>query len=163
MAALPGQFALTNPNTGEAFVFQYFPTGIDLESRANWNPRDTTIGVQPIDYANTAPLRITVDELLLDRSDTNISIESDLRRLLAFMAEDSKLGRPPTLVVIWGVWQETVVLESVFIKQKLFTLEGDPVRAYLSLTLIEFQEDGTNTSVKINDNDNDSGSGIGDF
>jgi hypothetical protein len=156
-----GKFALVNPNTGESFVFQYFPAGIDLDSRTNWNPRDITIGVQPLDYANTAPLRVQVDELLLDRSDTNLSIKSDLKRLLYFQQEDDQLGRPPTLNVIWGEWQETVVLESVFIKQTLFTPDGDPVRAYLRLTLLGFQEDGTNTSVKINDTDG--GSGIGDF
>jgi hypothetical protein len=145
MTAQRGNFSLTNVHNGDTCLFQYFPTGINLESRVNWSAQDTTIGVKPLSYSNAEPLRVTIDELLIDRSVTNESIEQDIKRLLRFQKE-TKEGRPPTLYVVWGNWQEVVVLEEVNIKQTFFTSDGDPIRAYLSITLLEMQDVGTNTS-----------------
>lgn len=148
MTTPAGKFALVNVETGESFVFQYFPTSIHANSRTNWTPQDVTTGVQPLFYQNTAPRSLSIDRLLLDRSDTNQSVRSDLARLLYFQEETGK-GRPPSLFAVWGEYQELVVLEEVDYEQDFFTPDGDPVRAWVSLRMLEIQESGESTSVKI--------------
>lgn len=154
MTTPAGKFALVNVETGESFVFKYFPTKINTNRRTNWQPQDVTTGVQPLFYQNIEPRRLSIDRLLLDRSDTNQSVKSDLTRLLYFQDETDK-GRPPSLFAVWGEYQELVVLEEVDYEQDFFTPEGDPIRAWVSLHLLEIQEAGVNTDSKIVDVDDE--------
>jgi hypothetical protein len=139
-------------------VFDYFPREIAKNSIANWESQNVTIGVKPLFYANREPMRLTVDELLIDKTDTNESIRPELDALQALQEEwinarsDNgalathgnrnfpDLGRPPLLLVIYGNFQGRFVLTELTIKEVLFTPDGNPLRAFVSLTLLEVQQ-----------------------
>jgi len=158
------RFVLINLEGGESFVFQFFPREIETHGRANWEPQDVTIGKRPIFYANTDGERISIQEVYLDRSDTNESIAPDIKALNALRAEVPGLGRPPALLAAWGDESYRCVLEEVSARRTFFAPGGEPLRASVSLQLIELQDEQEAVDVVVKDpSDTDSGSGIGDF
>jgi len=141
-------FVLIKLEGGESFVFQLFPAEIQTTARVNWEPQDTTIGMKPIFYANRDGIRISVPEVWFDKTDTNESIAPDIDALHALRNENPRTGRPPTLRASWGDEGYRCVLEEVTISRKMFSGDGLPLRASVSLQLLELQnerEDVTST------------------
>jgi phage protein U len=144
----PGRSRRVNPTLGKflvvvldgpgSYVFDYFPTEIRTNSRANWSAQDTIHGVKPLQYANREPKRINVDDLWLDGTLKNRSIRQDIQELLS-LQEETERGTPPILGVVYGDYQQRVVLEEIDIRETLFLRPGEPSRALVSLTLIEVQ------------------------
>ena len=155
-------FTLINLEGGESFVFQFFPREIQTSGRSNWEAQDTTIGVRPLFYANRDGERISIPEVYLDGTDDNQSIEPEIRALQALRAEVPKLGRPPALLAAWGDEHYRCVLEEVSVTRNFFSPEGNPLRATVSLQLLELQKEREAVEVVIRDVD-EGGSGIGDF
>jgi hypothetical protein len=153
---------LINLEGGGSFFFDYFPREIQTTDRANWEPQDTTIGTKPLFYGNSDPRRISIPELLLDRSKSSESIKQDIVVLLALKQEIPKLGRPPALLAIWGDEEHRCVLEEVTITRNWFSAEGNPERAKVSLQLLQLQEERESVDVVVRD-DIDVESGIGSF
>jgi phage protein U len=136
-----GRFVLVNLCAGGSFVFDYFPSpSLDLSRRANWHEQDTTIGTRPLFYFNREPRVTDVREVWLDRTDTNESITPQIEALLALQDEVCE-GTPPPLLAIWGDRQERVVLEEVRVEEHKHHPTGYPIRARVSLTLKEVQDD----------------------
>lgn len=157
-------FTLINLEGGESFVFPLFPAEIETTGRSNWEPQDITIGTKPIFYANREGQRISVPEVWLDGTDNNESIEPDIRSLNALRDEGPKTGRPPALLAAWGDEHYRCVLEEVTIVRKFFSPGGNPLRAAVSLQLLEFQPEREAVEVVIKDvSVGETGSGIGDF
>lgn len=129
---------------GRTVIFEYFPSSITKNSRANWETQNVTIGVKPLMYANREPLRITIDELLIESYDAQTSIQPQIDALLSLQAEKmqpgEQTGAPPILLVIYGDYQQTVVLEEVTIKESFFTRDATLIRAYVILTLVEINK-----------------------
>lgn len=140
-----GEFILIVLNKAGTFVFDYafgsFPQTIEQTGRANWNTQDVTIGAKPLFYANREPLRINVPELWLDSTETNESLRPQISALLALQVERYDTGVPPVLLAAWGDHQERVVLEEVTIEETFFSPEGNPLRARVSLSLVEIQDE----------------------
>lgn len=135
-----GKFLLIVLDGPGAYVFEYFPTEIKTNSRANWSAQDTIHGVKPLQYINREPRRISVDDLWLDGTLKNRSIRRDIKELLA-LQEETERGTPPILGVVYGDYQQRVVLEEIDIRETLFLRPGEPVRALVSMTLVEVQAD----------------------
>ncbi|HKO43329.1 MAG TPA: hypothetical protein VJU84_08565 [Pyrinomonadaceae bacterium] len=157
------RFVLINLEGGESFVFQFFPREIETHGRANWEPQDVTIGTRPIFYANSDGHRISVQEVYLDRTDSNESIAPDIKALNAMRAEVQALGRPPALLAAWGDESYRCVLEDVSVRRTMFAPGGEPLRASVSMQLLELQDEREAVDVVVTDPPEDSGSGIGDF
>lgn len=163
-AAKRWAFVLINLEGAGSFFFDFFPKEIQTTGRVTWEPQDVTIGVKPLFYANRDPRRISVPEVVLDRTDTLESIKRDIENLEALQAEDPKLGRPPALLAIWGDEQFRCVLEEVTINRKWFSAEGNAQRAMVSLQLLELQEERSESvEVIVRDVDAAGESGIGNF
>jgi hypothetical protein len=156
---------LINLEGAGRFFFDVFPKDINTTNHANWEPQDITIGTKPLFYANREPKKISIPEVVLDRTKTQESIKDDIANLEALQSEDPTLGRPPALLAIWGDEQYRCVLEEVTINRKWFSPEGNPQRASVSLQLLELQEERESVDVVVRDDvgPEDSGSGIGDF
>jgi hypothetical protein len=141
----PGKFQLVNLEGAGSFVFKFFPSTNRSDDRANWEAQDTTIGTKPLFYANREPRRLTFDELWLDVSDGFAAFDSiteDLKSLRALQTESRKTGAPPALLAIWGDRQERVVLEQLTVEEQFpFARNGNPMRAKVSLQLLELQQD----------------------
>jgi hypothetical protein len=125
--------------------FRRFPPGIETNVRANWQPQEVTVGTKPLYFANRDPRQIRFDELLLD-SDTGESITPDINALLLLAEEVEGLGRPPALLAQWGDRQERCVLNDMTILEQFFLGDGTPIRARVSLTLLQFQDDAPPTA-----------------
>lgn len=140
--ALSGKFVLINLCGGGVFEFDFFPSPpIDHGRRANWPEQDTTTGTKPLFYSNREPRILTVNEVWLDKTDTNESIKPQEVALYALQDESCE-GTPPPLLAVWGDWQQRVVLEEVRFEEVFHRPDGAPLRARVSLTLKELQEDG---------------------
>jgi len=133
------KFALIHLEGPGTFIFQFFPKEIQTSRRSLWEQQEITIGTKPILYANREAKQIQVDELWLDSTETNQSIAPDIAALYALQDENPKLGRPPALLAIWGDRQERCVLEQVTVVESFFTPTGEPLRARVSLQLLELQ------------------------
>lgn len=135
----PGKFALINLTAAGVFVFKFFPQRVSTVRHANWAQQDVTIGTKPIYYSNRDPKKITLEELWLDNSGTTgESIAPDIAGLFALLDETDN-GSPPKLLANWGDRQEQVVLENVTIEEQFFAPAGFPLRAKVSLELLEVQ------------------------
>lgn len=150
-------FTLVNVYKHESWEFSYFPTEIETASEANWEPQSTTIGVKPLFFSNREPISLTVNDLLLDGSLSGTSITPQIKRLRALQEETAK-GTPATLIALWGDRQETVVLKTLTIREDFFAPEGFPLRARVSLTFLQVQEQ-VNVNIVEDDDAGDMGSG----
>jgi hypothetical protein len=146
-----GQFVLVNLEGPGTYQFGFFPAELQTSSRVLWEPQEVTIGTKPLFYGNRDPKRITVDEAWLDGTRTGESISPDIEALQALQLEIVKLGRPPALLAIWGERQQRCVLEDLTIREQFFSNDGNPLRARVSLQLVELQEEGTAVGVSLID------------
>jgi hypothetical protein len=145
-------FQLVNLEGSGAFVFHYFPRVITMETRANWSPQNVTSGVKPLYFGNREPMRLSFEEMWLDKTTLRQSIESEIAALQALQAETER-GTPPALQAIWGERAVRCVLEDLRIEIQLFdTDDGFPLRARVSMALLQLQENGF-SNVRILDDD----------
>ena len=143
-----GSFQLIDILSDFAFEFPFFPEQIRTQDRANWEQQETTIGVKPLFYANSDPMRISVQDLYLDNTDTNTSLKPDLDLLRLFKTELEEGGPPPPMLAIWGDHELRCVLEDLTIEQMYFSEAGNCLRAKISMELVELQPDGEVTTVQ---------------
>ena len=134
-------FRLVNLEGADGFTFKHFPSGIESSARANWQAQDVTVGTKPLYYGSREPRQIRLDDLWLDNTDTGDSVTPDIETLFRLMEEVEGKGRPPALLAMWGDRQERCVLTDLTVFEQFFLFEGTPIRARVSLTLLQFQED----------------------
>lgn len=158
-----GQFVLVNLEGPGSFVFDFFPAEIQTSRRAAWEPQEVTIGTKPLFYGNRDPKRIVVNEVWLDRTALNESIEPEIRALFALQDEIPKLGRPPALQAIWGDRSERCILEEVVINEQWFSPKGEPQRATVTLHLLELQPERESVDVVVRDVEAESFNPLGNF
>lgn len=137
MRKVADYIALVNLNSGGAWVFQFFPSSISTDDRANWEAANISTGTKPLIYANREAQRIEINDVWLDSSETDESLKQDIEGLRDLMKQSSGGTPPPLLSFICGDWQQKVVLESLRTERQLFDRQGRTIRARVSLTLIE--------------------------
>lgn len=141
---------LVNLEDQGVFLFQYFPASLQTSDRTNWEPQNVTVGTKPLFYANREPREIEFPELWFDNTDTNESLTPLLKELRALMDEIPDKGMPPALLASWGDRSERCVIESLTIEENFFTPDGEPIRAKVSLRLMQLQPDyGEATGVRV--------------
>jgi Contractile injection system tube protein len=145
------RFQLIDLGSDFAFEFPFFPENIRMNGRANWEPQNTTIGVKPLFYGNCEPMRISVQDLHLDSTETATSLKPDLDLLRLFKTELEEGGPPPAMMAIWGDHNERCVLEELTIEQILFDDQGNCIRAKIGIELIELQPEGEASTVTVID------------
>jgi hypothetical protein len=139
-AQAKGKFILIPLGGPGAFIFDFFPTApITHSRRANWPEQDITTGTKPLFYMNKEPREEGVQEVWLDKSDTNESITPQIEHLFAMQVEIQD-GTPPPVLVIYGDRQDRRVLEEIHVEEMLHAPAGHPVRAKVTLTFKELQE-----------------------
>jgi hypothetical protein len=139
-------FVLIHLEGANSFVFEFFPKEIQSTDRSNWEVQDISRGVKPLFYANSEPRRIQVPELVLDGTRTNEVINDQIDALRLLKTEVASLGRPPALLAVWGDRQQRCVMEECTVTETFFTPGGNPLRARVSLQLVELQEENAAVS-----------------
>jgi hypothetical protein len=139
-----GEFHIVCVYRNESFVFMvgkrsHFPAKIQTEDQAYWEAQNTTIGIKPLFYSNRDPRRTTIDELYLDSTASGESLTPTIERL-RFLMEETDEGNPSLLLVLWGDRQETAVLTKLTIIETFFARNGNPLRAQVSLELLQVKE-----------------------
>lgn len=138
-----GKFIVIALGGPGVFVFDWFPSpspGISLNRRANWEEQNVTTGTKPLFYMNRDPRRLDVQEVWLDKTDSNESITPQIERLMS-MQDEVNNGTPPPCVVLWGDRQERSVLEDIRIEEVFHHTSGYPMRARVTLSFKELQKD----------------------
>ncbi|MET0623100.1 MAG: hypothetical protein ABW250_08995 [Pyrinomonadaceae bacterium] len=147
-------FVLINLEGASDVSFRRFPTGIETSVRVNWQAQDVTVGTKPLYFANREPRQLRFDDLLLDSTETGESITPEIDSLMMLTQEVEGLGRPPVLLAQWGDRQERCVLADATISEQFFLGDGTPIRARVSLTLLQFQDDAPPaTSRRVRENE----------
>lgn len=133
-----------------SFEFPFFPNEITSEDGANWEPQPTANGKKPLFYANGEPGTLTFPELWLDNTRTGLSLTPTIIELKSFtLDEQDDRGAPPALLAVWGDEKLRCVLKRASITRNYFDTSGNPLRAKVSLDLMEIQDEGEFTGVNV--------------
>ncbi len=154
--------ALINLESGDAWVFQFFPERHSSDDRANWYPQDVSRGTKPLMYANREPQRIIMNNVLLDATDTGQSLTEEIEELRSLLSETDH-GTPPTLRLICGDWQRRVVLEDLGVETEMSDRDGKPLRVRLNMTFVEHTLIERVTSRTVEPGEEDSFNPMGNF
>ena len=127
-----------------------FPNEISSDDRTNWEAAEVAGGVKPLAFANVEAQKITIEEVTLDNTRTNQSVEPTIEKLRSWMRSSAATGSPPPLQIITTGWQQRCVLSGLTVKRAFFTKPGVCIRAYLSLTFDELQSGGLQADVTPN-------------
>lgn len=134
-----GQLTIINLTGGGTFVFKRFPAEIGTEDAANWETIDVSGGTKPLFFGNNEPQEVTIEDVMIDNTDTNQSIEPELEQLRALMQPSGNSGTPPALQIMTAGFKQRVVLKGLRIARNFFTPAGVAIRAQLGLTFTEVQ------------------------
>ena len=134
---MPEPLTLISLTTNSVIEFARFPPQVETEDEANWEEQDVPSRMKPLVYANRNAGTITIDDLLLDKSDTNQSVSSEINQLRGLMEE--KDGAPPPLQIICGTWWRRVALQSLRVRMERFTSAGVCIRARVSMVFKQLQ------------------------
>jgi nucleoid-associated protein YgaU len=97
------------------------------------------LSTQPIQYVNGNNETLTA-ELLVDTSDTLEDVRKRYTdRLRSLMDIDRELHAPPIVQLVWGDDLFRGVVQSLGITFTLFAPDGTPLRAALSLAMMEYR------------------------
>lgn len=125
---------------GGEIEFRFNPTEYQLQKGNNF-AEIAIPGLEspPIQFVRGNSEVLTV-ELLADTSDTLKDVrEVYVNRLRDLLRINRELHAPPIVSFVWGKQTFRGVIESLNITYTLFTFEGVPLRAKLSLTLKEYR------------------------
>ena len=130
---------ITNLTTGELIPAMFNPGEYSLDLGNTF----AEIGIPglrtpPIQYVrgNSRSLKM---ELFFDTSDRREDVRSRTRQITALLENDPTIHAPPILLFSWGGMNFKAVLESVGQRFTLFTEDGTPVRATLTVSFKEYE------------------------
>jgi hypothetical protein len=129
------------PPAGPPFVVQFNPETFAIANEIDYEPVQPPPGDDGSEakFKNIKP-RTFDFEFLLDGTGANGEKREVLAQIELFKLTVSfygKIHRPRFLVLLWGSFIATCVLESFTITYKLFRPDGTPLRAVLSATFRE--------------------------
>jgi LysM repeat protein len=138
---VPAFLQIVQPRVPDSIIpFRFNPTEYRL-SKSNNFAEIPIPGLQapPIQFIRGSAERLST-ELLLDTSDILLDVRLVyVNRLRALLDIDSSLHAPPIVRFVWSTQEFLGVLESLDATYVMFSPEGIPLRAKLSITLKEYR------------------------
>ncbi|HFA49696.1 MAG TPA: hypothetical protein ENJ95_11860 [Bacteroidetes bacterium] len=127
--------------SGPPFVAQFNPESLSLSTEFEYGPEEPAQGDDGDEakFKNVKQGNFSID-LFLDGTGASGEKREVLAQIEWFKATVGfygKIHRPRFLLVTWGTFVATCVLESYSINYKLFRPDGTPLRATLSATFRE--------------------------
>lgn len=141
-----------SPPAGPPFVAQFNPETFALTNEMEYGPDEQAHGEDGDEakFKNIKPRTFNF-ELLLDgtgASGEKLDVMAQIALFKATVGFSGKIHRPRFLVLNWGVFLFTCVLESFTVTYKLFQSEGIPLRANLSASFKEHKPKALNELIK---------------
>ncbi len=129
------------PPSGPPFIAQFNPETFALTNEVNYGPEEPPHGADGDEakFRSIDPRKFNF-ELLLDGTGASGEKREVLAQIELFKVTvgfHGKIHRPRFLVLNWGTFIFTCVLESFTITYKLFRPDGTPLRASLSASFKE--------------------------
>ena len=127
---------------GDAIVFEYNPTSFETAKEASW----AEIGVPGLDFPLQqfvkGNLKTLTAELYLNRDayDAPYDVRAAVAALEALSEITERTGAPPICVFQWGRLDFVCVVGSVSVSYTMFSSDGEPVEATVSLSLRRYIE-----------------------
>lgn len=123
---------------GPAWVAMFNPGELSFGRKNRYNTATSAGASQPqTSYANGEPDEVGL-ELFFDGTgvvDSPMSVGEQVAGLLMFTEFQPETHQPYYLHASWGSWNLLGVMTSAKVTYKLFTREGEPLRATVSITL----------------------------
>jgi nucleoid-associated protein YgaU len=142
----------TGPPAGPAFIAQFNPESFTIENQFEYGPENPAQGDQGGEAKfKGIKARIFSFDFLLDGTGASgekreVLEQIDLFRMTTGFQGDTH--RPHFLVLTWGTFIATCVIESFSITYKLFRPDGTPLRATLSAKFREHTSPQLNQLIK---------------
>jgi len=141
-----------NPVEGKAFKVLFNPNAYTITKSVTWSgSSDRTLNAPPLTFGGGGSRQLTLN-LFYDVTETvNGKVVKDVReetnKMVALTRIQKGLDRPPAVVVSWGAapptnsdFPFTGVVHQLTQAFKLFTSDGKPVRADLTVSFTEYLE-----------------------
>lgn len=142
----------TGPPAGPPFIAQFNPESLTIDNEIEYGPEEPAQGDvgSEAKFKGIKPRTFSFD-FLLDGTGASGEKREVLAQIALFRATTGFLGkthRPHFLVLNWGTFIATCVLESFSITYKLFRPDGTPLRATLSAKFREHTSNQLSELVK---------------
>jgi LysM repeat protein len=131
---------------GEEFYVLFNPTEYSFDDSSTWSDQDR-MGQKPeLQYTGGARKKLSM-ELFFDTYESQTDVREHTGKIAKLLEYNSEKHRPPKVTLNWGQtppagvphdFPFTAVLESLKQQFILFTSNGTPVRAKLSVSFVQF-------------------------
>lgn len=138
-----------NTDTNEEFKVLFNPTEFGVEDSNSWKEQERERRKPELQFTGQTLKKLSM-ELFLDTYEKNEDVRTytvKFSKLLNVSVDDGSGARPPILLLNWGsatgdlatsIFPFTCILESLKQQFTLFTSDGKPVRAKLSVAFKEY-------------------------
>jgi ABC-type transporter Mla subunit MlaD len=145
--------SLTNLDTGGTISVQFNPKEFSYSDSADWKPKGN-VDRPSLTYEKGSPASVKMD-VYFDSTRSGGDVESGgvgaLRKLLEQTVQENidgkPISRPPYLRFAWGTFSMGCVVKDIQVQYMMFRPDGAPVRAKVTLSLMEHQPVGGLSSV----------------
>ena len=127
-----------------AFTVQYNPVNFKFDKPVSWKEHDEQGQESKLEFQKAQPANISM-ELVFDTTSTGGDVRSSWVNSLLKMTNpevedegDCDKKRPPKIDFEWGSFTFTGVLESVNVNYTMFSQNGDPLRAQVTVKMKEW-------------------------
>lgn len=140
------------PPAGAPFVAQFNPESFTVNNEIEFGPEEPAHGDdgEEAKFKSIKPRNFAFDFLLDGTGSTGVKIDvsAQLNLFRQTIGFSGNIHRPLILVISWGTFIATCVLESYAVTYKLFRPNGTPLRANLSATFREHRPKQLKEKVK---------------
>lgn len=149
---------------GKALSAQYNPQEISFQKSVGWEDSGKGAGTDCPSLMFTAGQAITMSlELLFDQYEAGLDIRPIVKAFVSLCMIDSILKRPPLVQLcgrdsnLLGIGNFIGVIESATAKYTMFTSDGIPCRATVSINIKQADPSGSSGSSSDSQSEGDSG------
>lgn len=146
-----------SPENGNCFFVQFNPKEFKLDESAGWSDGKTADDKQTVETAKDAaltydkgkPVTVSMD-LIFDATDDNGDVHTKwIQPLRSFLSatvpgkdgEGNPTVRPPYCLFKWGSFEMPCVIEKLGVSYLMFTPKGNPLRAKVTVSLKEREDE----------------------
>jgi LysM repeat protein len=135
--------SITNIFTGRVTQVMFNPEEYTVERGNSFAQLDVPgLSTPPLQFVKGSGSTLTM-ELFFDSTDSRDDVRRKTRDFTSLLDKDPTAGSPPVLLFTWGGLNYRCVLEKVTQRYTMFREDGAPIRATLSVTFREYDDDSS--------------------